>query len=151
MTAERAREWLIGASLALTLLLLLFFLIAPSLGYPLKYDKAFQLLGTVVPVFTGYLGAAAHFIFRRKGHPEVQLGNERLLKLLTFGPLIVFALATVAILFSFGFSNRMAAPMGIGMTVEVLGIGLTMILGVLTISTSVLVSYLFAAERGRGP
>ena len=63
MTTDQARRWMIVASISITGLQLIFFLIAPAVSFPLTYPKNLDILQMILPVFLGYLGAASHFIF----------------------------------------------------------------------------------------
>jgi hypothetical protein len=151
VTILGAQKLIILSSLGAICLLLLFYILSPVLGYPLEYDQAIRLIQINVPVFLGYIGSATQFLFTGDT-ARATLIDPRLaplLKLLVPGPLVVFAIVNVAVLFAFGWTNRAAAPAGVGMTVDTLSIFLTTALGILTVSTGVIVSYLFStAERG---
>jgi len=155
MTVHVARKWLIYASLATTAAAFIFFLMAPVLGFPLTFDQAIRLLEILLPVFLGYLGTATHFILRE---PETQArgsiasrGRGELLTLLVRGPVIVFALATIAAIVAFGMSNSESAEPGSGMSVDTLAVILTAVLGVLTVSTNLLVASLFPSKERAVP
>jgi len=150
MSLEQARTWTIAASLALTCALMFFFFVAPSLGYPLEPPQALQLLEIILPLFLGYLGTASHFIFRPR-FKDVQLtGRREQLGLLVRGPIYAFGVAMSGLLFAFGWSNRLAAPAGVGMSFETLSGSLAAALGLLAATTSVIVAYLFSASDPRG-
>jgi hypothetical protein len=146
MTTDAARNWIVAASLGITAVDFVFFLLAPALGFPLTFDQAVRLLEIVLPVFMGYLGSATHFLFRippadapAEVHPP-----GGLLGLLVRGPIIVFGLATFAAIFAFGFSNRSMATAGSGMSLDALAGSLSAALGLLSVTTNVAVSYLFS-------
>ena len=145
MTAQRAREWLLLASLTVTGVLFLFLLTAHTFGFPLTFHKALPTLQAVTPVFLGYAGSAAHFVFRPK-LPVASIGaaQRRLLKILVVGPIYIFAITVTAALGVFGWSNRAGLADGSGMTLEDLGIAVTCALAFLTAVTGVVVAYLFA-------
>ena len=143
MDVDQARKWLIVSSIVITGGQLVFLLIAPVIGYPLTYPKNLDLLQIISPVFLGYLGAAAHFIFKSPA-PQIPVQNQYL-GILVRGPVIVYALAVTAALAAFGYSNRVGAPIGSGMSVDHLSTALALALGVLAATTGVLTSYLFAA------
>jgi hypothetical protein len=145
MTVDSARKWLIISSLIITGAQMAFLLIAPSLGFPLIYPKNINLLQIVTPVFLGYLGAATHFIFQNPV-PVAPVQNQ-FLGILIKGPLILYILSVVSAFFAFGYTNRVGAPIGGGMGVDNLGTALSISLGVLAVTTSVISSYLFAAPR----
>ena len=148
MTVQTARAWLIVSSLTLTGCTFVFFLIAPTVGYPLEWDQSIRVFEIVLPVFLGYLGTAAHFVFRNAaaGDRPVVLRQEvnSLVGLLVVGPLVVFLVATLAIVIAFGYSNRPTATPGGGMSIEALAGSFTAALGLLTATTNVAVSYLFS-------
>lgn len=149
MTTDEARVGIIKSSLALTLGLAVFFFTAPSLGYPLNHGAALRLLATVIPVFSGYLGSAVHYIFRPSLRAvRLREGSGQLLALLTYGPIAIFCVSTVALLFSFAYGNRHGVQIGSGnaMSVETLSLGISLCLGFLAITTSAIVSYLFSVD-----
>ena len=147
MTVDSARKWLIVSSLAITGCQMVFLLVSPVVGFPLRYPKNLALLQIVSPVFLGYLGSAAHFIFQNPV-PAVPVQNK-FLGFLVKGPLIIYVLAACSSFVAFGYSNRQGAPVGAGMSVDNLGTALSLSLGVLAITTSVLSSYLFVATKQR--
>jgi hypothetical protein len=149
MNAEAARSWLIKISLFITGANFAFFLIAPAIGYPLTFEQSMRLQEINLPVFLGYLGSAAHFIFRSSARTESNpsLRSNSLVALLVKGPVIIFGVATGSAIIAFGFTNRSGAQPGSGMSTDVLAAVLSAALGILAVTTSVAVSYLFSAER----
>lgn len=141
MTVDKARLFLIGSSLAITGLQMIFLISAPALGYPLSYPKNLDLLQIVSPVFLGYLGSASHFIFQSPA-PTVTVQNQ-FLGLLLKGPIVIYTLAVVAAFSAFGYSNGSGVTPGAGMSVDNLSAALTICLGLLAVTTGVLSSYLF--------
>jgi len=127
---------------------LLFLLLAPAIGYPLESPRNIDMVQIITPVFLGYLGSASYFVFAgQKLHGRVR--NE-FLGYLTVGPIIIYVVAVSAAFFSFGWTNRPSAQPGSGVSVENLGNALSLSLGVLAMTTSVVASYLFAAVDGPG-
>lgn len=149
MSQEQARIWIILASLAITCALMLFFFVAPTVGYPLESKQALQLLELVLPLFLGYLGAASHFLFRSDRGTRPRHMRRQQLALLVRGPVLVFAFVVVGLLFAFGWSNRSAAAAGVGMSYDTLSGSLSAALGLLAATTSVMVSYLFSIAGPR--
>jgi hypothetical protein len=145
MTANQARKILIVSSLVITGGQLIFFLVAPSVGFPLAYPMNLSLLQIISPLFLGYLGAAAHFVFKDPT-PQIQVNNE-FLGVLVVGPVAIYFIAVIAAFGAFRYSNREGAPIPGGISVENLSTALSIILSVLAATTSVLISYLFAANR----
>jgi hypothetical protein len=143
MSITAARKWLILSSLIITGAQMLFYLIAPAIGFPLSYPKNIDLLQIVTPVFFGYLGAATHFIFQNPA-PEVPVQNE-FLGILVIGPIIIYVVVTIGSLFAFMYMNRPGATLGSGMSVDNLATALSLSLGVLAVTTGVISSYLFVA------
>jgi hypothetical protein len=147
MTVDAARRWLIISSLMITGTQIVFLLVAPVIGYPLVYPKNLDLLQIISPVFLGYLGSAAHFIFQNPA-PEVPVQNK-FLGLLVRGPLIIYVLAVSGSLAAFGYANRASVEPGTGPTMSVsnLATALSVSLGVLAVTTGVINSYLFVAPK----
>jgi hypothetical protein len=146
MSTDQARRWLIVSSLLITGFQMVFLLVAPGLGFPLAYPQNLHLLQIVTPVFLGYLGSAAHFVFQpTSDNTPVQ---NQFLGLLVKGPVIIYVLSAGGSLAAFGFGNRSGAPAGSGMSVDDLATALSLSLGVLAVTTSVISSYLFV---GRAP
>ncbi len=148
MDTDNARSWVINASLLITAANFVFFFVAPAVGFPLTFDQAARLLEIVIPVFLGYLGSATHFLFRpyRPRAHRAPVHSSKLLGILVRGPVVVFGIATLAAIFAFGFSNRKSAPPGVGMGIDDLAGALAASLGLLAVTTSVAVSYLFSRE-----
>jgi hypothetical protein len=146
MTADKARKWLIVSSLLITGAQMIFLIAAPSFGFPLEYPRNFNILQIVSPVFFGYLGSATHFIFMRPS-PKVAV-NYPLLGLLVKGPTLIYVAAMLAAFISFGYSNRVGAMPGNGMSVDNLATAISVSLALLAVTTGVIVSYLFAVNRG---
>ena len=146
MTIDAARRWLIGASLIATGAIFVFFLVAPAVRYPLTWEQSVRVFEVVLPVFVGYLGTSTHFLFHgRTKAREVQLqDSSQILGLLIKGPIVIFGLVSVSILFAFGFSNRSGASNGEGMSVDTLSWAFTAVLGFMAVTTNVAVSYLFS-------
>jgi hypothetical protein len=145
MTIERARKVVILASLIITGVQMLFLIVAPSVGFPLSYPKNLDLLQIVSPVFLGYLGAATHFIFRNPP-PTVPAQNEYL-GFLVIGPLVIYVMAVGGAFAAFGYSNRVGAALGEGMTQDNLATALSFALSLLAATVGVISSYLFVAQR----
>lgn len=145
MTSDKARKWVIIASLIITGVQLVFLILAPALGFPLEYPKNFDILQIVLPVFLGYLGSATTFVFMAPP-PSVSVNNQ-FLGLLVRGPIIIYGLAMVAAFAAFAYSNRSGAPIGGGMSVSNLAAAVSISLGVLAVTTGVMVSYLFVTDQ----
>lgn len=146
MTVYEARKWLVIASLCVAAVSFTFFILAPVFGYPLRYSQAVTLLQIVFPVFLGYLGAATQFVFQ-KTPPATKVAARPMMGLLVKGPIVVFSIMVTGAVIAFGYSNRATAPLGDGMSVEVLSTTTTAALGLLTVTTNVVVAYLFSIEE----
>src|SRR5688572_452864 len=107
MTVEQARTWLIGSSLGITAANALFFLVAPTFGFPLDSDQGTRLLQIAVPAFTGYLGSAIHFVFSTSATMEPRHGKgvSKQFGLLVRGPVLIFIVWAGAAIVAFGVSN----------------------------------------------
>jgi len=145
MSVTTARKWIILASLIITGAQILFYLIAPAIGFPLSYPKNIDLLQIVTPVFLGYLGAATHFIFQNTA-PQIPVQNE-FLGMLVIGPIVIYAVVTIGSLLAFAYMNRAGVPLGSGMSVDNLATALSLSLGVLAVTTGIISSYLFVAPN----
>jgi len=148
MDIHAARTWLIKASLGITGANFLFFATAPSLGYPLEWPESVRLLQIVFPVFAGYLGTATYFLFRSSSNVRVRRtrGSSEQLALLVRGPVIIWGLGSLGAIAAFGFSNR-SGTLNPGMEIDDLATLLTAALGLLAVSTNVVVGYLFGLEE----
>lgn len=146
MTRTEARTWLIRASLVITGADFVFFIAAPFVGYPIEWRDAWRMAEIVFPVFLGYLGAAAHFLFRDSVDGEreiVRPATGAQIGLLVRGPVLVWLAINLVALAAFGFANRQSAPVGAGMTVDQLAMVLSASLGLLAATTSGVVVHLF--------
>lgn len=155
MNETDARTWLIKASLGITTADILFFLLAPLIGYPLEWPEAFRLMEIVFPVFLGYLGSATYFVFgETKGTRSVAKVARKQLGVMVRGPIIAWIVIDVAAIAAFGLSNRHSSrttPMSLELFARIL----TGTLALLAVTTNIAVSYLFgrrqtdASDRGR--
>lgn len=145
MTADHARKWIILASLTITGVQIIFLFVCPAIGFPLEYSTSLHLLQIVTPVFLGYLGSAVHFIFMNSA-PPVTVRNEYLGPLVK-GPIVIYSCAMLAAFGTFGYSNRSGVSVGNGMTVDDLATSISVSLGILAVTTGVIVSYLFTGNR----
>lgn len=145
MTTDYARRWLVLASLVVVGAEAVFLVIAPVLDYPLEYPKNLNLLQIVTPVLLGYLGSAANFVFMTPA-PQIQ-ANTQLLGLLVKGPVIIYVVVITAAFVAFGYSNRSGAPIGSGMSVDSLNMAVSISLGILSATTSVIVARLFVSNE----
>lgn len=153
MQVDYARGWIVRWSLLVTAGTFLFLVLGPALGYPLDWDQIPRLFEIILPVFLGYLGSASHFVFRGQAPAANEAIAQRndgidqrasLLGVIVRGPIIVFSVAIVAVAFAFGYSNRVNAAPGSGMSIDQLAASITALLGILAVTTNVAVSYLFS-------
>jgi len=144
-----AQKFIILTSLGVIGVLLVFYVIAPVFGYPLEFEHSIRLIQINTPIFLGYLGSATQFLFTGNTARSAVIDEQLapLLRILLVGPIVVFAIATVACLIAFGLSNAKSASPGIGMTIENLSVLLTAALGLLAVTSSVFVSYLFSTAE----
>lgn len=146
MTVFEARRWIIVASLVIAGAVFSFFVIAPVLGYPLRFSQAVSILQIVFPVFLGYLGAATQFVFQKSPPTDDTIQARPLMGLLIHGPIGLFVLIMVVVTSVFGYSNRASAVPGDGIGVDQLRMLITAALGSLAVTTNVVVAYLFAVQ-----
>lgn len=141
--AARLQTMVIVCSLAATAGIFLFFVLAPAFGYPLEYAQAFRLIQVVLPTFVGYLATATAFLVG-KSPRAVRLRSPALqLKLVTLGPLVIFALGLSGLLTAFGYTNRADAAPGVGMSVDLLATMTSLLLALLAATTTIASEYLF--------
>jgi hypothetical protein len=72
--------------------------------------------------------------------------NRPFLSLLAKGPVILFGIATSCAIIAFGYTNRVSAAPGTGMSVDALSLTITACLGLLTVTTNAIVAFLFNAS-----
>jgi hypothetical protein len=146
MSVYQARKWLVVASLSVAAGSFAFFILAPVFGYPLRYSQSQTILQIIFPVFLGYLGAATQFTFQKTPSAVRTITARPMMELLVKGPVIVFCIMVLGAVVAFGYSNRAAALPGEGMSVDVLATTITAALGLLAVTTNVIVSSLFSVE-----
>ena len=149
MQLDDARVWITTASLCVVAVTGGFFILAPAAGFPLAYPQALGMLKLIFPIFLGYLGSATYFLFKeKKKDKSVQKEPERtpLLQLLLKGPIYTFLFLFLIIITSFYLSNRPTSPPESGMDVDDLSSSIALLLGLLAVTTNVIVSYLFSVE-----
>lgn len=149
MTVDEARRWLIIASLTVTGSQMIFLVLAPIFGYPLEWSKSLDSMRIITPVFLGYLGSAAHFIFMTPS--PVVVANNAFLGIMLKGPMIIYVAVVVSGFVAFGWSNRVDAVPGTGMSLDNLTNIMTAALGVLAVTTGVISAYLFAVNSREQP
>lgn len=147
MKIVQARKSVIIASLVIVGSNILFFFFAPSLGYPLEFNEAISILQIILPVFLGYLGTATQFMFQQPSSNTPPINLSDLLPYLLWGPLVIFSLANIGAIISFGITNGTGASPGSGMTPFQLSLDITICLSLLAVTTNTIVSYLFAKEN----
>ncbi len=150
MTPEEARTWIIRTSLTLTTCVFAFLVIAPIAGYPLDpgANHVIRLLQILTPVFVGYLGSAAHFVFgdnTSAASSQQQLSPNAVLMIK--GPVLAWVIMAVLSFTAYGLSNRRGVPAGSGWSFDLLSGLLTVTLSLLSATTNLAVSYLFKTEK----
>jgi hypothetical protein len=125
--------------------LMFFFLVAPSIDYPLRMEQAIPILSSILPVFAGYLGAATHYVFRHSP-PKIKFNvhNEEILGMLVKGPIVIFGVAMTGLLVSFYFGARGEIGNRAAMSVDTLRMGVAIALTLQSGVTGALVMYLFS-------
>ena len=148
VTFEEARRWILKTSLMVCAGVFAFFMIAPALGYPLSFAESFRLMQLVFPVFVGYAGQAAYFLFAGQNAPQIQLAQPDLFSLILKGPIVVFLISFFLLCAVFGWVNRTGQTViGSGMTPEQFSLALAVLLGLLTVTTNAVVSFLVSVYR----
>ena len=143
-TMEDARSWVIKACLLIMGGTLIFFLVAPTAGFPLEFTSSLRILEIILPIFLGYIGQSIFLLLHRGTQPmDEQRLVRKSLKLLIQGPIVIFCLALVSIIVAFGLSNRAGAPIGSGITPDGLALSVSIVTAVLTATTNAVVIFLF--------
>lgn len=150
MTNNGAREYLVLSSLVITGVQSLFLVVAPAIGFPLRYPDNMHMLEIISPVFLGYLGSATHFIFSGNTMHESSKKSNDLLGYIVVGPIVIYGIVTIGAFSAFGFLNRSGSAIGSGMLPENLATALSASLGVLAVTTGIITSRLFSSGRDDG-
>ena len=130
-----ARTVVIAGSLACSGGMLVFFILAPSLGYRIEWSDAMKAAETAVPPFLGYIGAAVAFVLGRNSAEKDDVIPN--LGLLIVGPFAIFAVAFVSLIVAFRTGDH---P-------ENFQAWLTAILSVVTLTVGVASQKLFSAPH----
>lgn len=137
-------------NLAVTGLTFAFFLLAPLLGFPVRFGDALGLAQIAAPVFLGYLGFAGAFATRLTPDKNPPIDAERLglLSALAYGVTLTYVLLVATACAAFWISNRRHDTLdGMGMDLDTFRTALTLALGVFTAISNHLMTRLFPAER----
>jgi hypothetical protein len=148
MDIAKARAWLVKVSLLAVALIATFLILAPAVGYPLRFDQSLRLLESSVPTFLGLIGSAAIFLVQDQGPRDIAISPAKrpLLGIVTRGPIVVFGVISVASFVGFSLSNRASAQSGSGMSVNDLAHALTFANGLLALTTNAISVWLFRVE-----
>lgn len=139
-----ARVTVIVLSLGLTVSFIVFFLIAPLVGYPLSITEAQELMNVVVPVFSGYLATAAACVFRKPDTTEPELSPLTMFMLLATAA--AFIVLSVVLFWVFAHASKIPSP-GVAMTYAMLKGYFLTILSIMTAVYALAIAYLFHAEN----
>jgi hypothetical protein len=150
MNVDAARLWIVLASLLVCGFSLAFFLIAPATPYPLDWPQSFRLIEIITPVFLGYLAMATRHAFSPNSRKANSKRISPVLVVLVKGPMFLFALIGVALTIAFGIANSALLKDTRGMSVDMLAAGFAALLGILAITTNVVVEHLFSMPHDHG-
>ena len=139
-----ARVIVISLSLGLTVAFIVFFLIAPIRGYPLRVNEAQELMNIVIPTFSGYLATAAALIFRRPDDAAVDLSPLTTFMLISTA--VVFVTLNVVLFWVFYFASKLQAPYT-PMDYPTLKTVFLTILSIMTAVYALAIAYLFNAGK----
>lgn len=139
-------------NLFVTGLTLVFFLVAPLLGFPARAGDAIGLAQIAAPVFLGYIGFSAAFATRTDRIPNTvaDADTERLglLRALAYCVVGVYLAVVAAACAAFWISNRSSDILdGTGMDLDTLRTALTLALGIYTAVSNHLMTRLFPTEQ----
>jgi len=139
------QKWTVKISLLSVTAQILFFLVAPLLGFPMEQSQTIRILEIFLPVFLCYLSTATLVLFRsRHSFLLMSTASKQFLSLLVRGPMIMFGVASCAAICAFWYSNRSSAPIGTGMSIDMLAAVMSLCLGILIISNNAIVAFLFS-------
>jgi hypothetical protein len=147
MTPSEARTWIIKASLVSFGCVFVFFVVAPAIGYPLRYSDAINVMKILIPIFSSYLGAAASYVISGSSNTDDET-SIAILRLLVVWPIILFAICMIAILVAFPISQN-GEFSGNGMTPNTLSLLVSLLSAVLATTTGAINSYLFVIKKPR--
>jgi hypothetical protein len=150
-TSQSARVAIVAYSLGITGGLLMFLLLAQPLHMRFNYVNAenLKLIDVVLPTFLGYLGSASHFLFNANKGREIDESNAGLLKLLVHGPFILFIVCTAALFYTYYDTHLPLpddAPRVDYLKFSDLSRYLSLLLGILAATVSVVSAYLFGSS-----
>lgn len=99
--------------------------------------------------FFGYLGASAAFAVSNAPQINVDARRASLIRQLLYGVFVVFVVGSAALIGVYVFTNdpRYAEP-DTGMSMEVMAGGFAVLLSLMSLTTNVIVGYLFSTAEG---
>jgi len=146
MTIAQARTFIVTVSLWCTGILIPFFILAPVFYYPMTYSESSDVLKIIIPIFLGNISAAAAYVryfvisSSKSEYDEQPIG---VLNYLIKGPFIIFFLGISTLIISYGWTNSIYAPKGIGMPWEIFTGWISIILSIFTVTTGILITIIF--------
>jgi hypothetical protein len=149
ITVEGARNWVTIASLSLVGTHAIFLIIAPALGFPLRYTQALRLLENISPVFVSFLASAVTFLVGDSPHERtpLRIRSPGLFASLLKGPIYLLAAVNATAFVAFGLTNRIGAPVDIGMRADDLSRVMSVTMSILMATSSGLVGWLFNVKQ----
>jgi hypothetical protein len=140
LSVARARFVIVGYSLGMTGLLIVFFLIAPTfLPFNPGRSENIRLIEITLPVFLGCLASASHFLFRGTSSSSPFVGDENLLFLMVIGPCTLFFILIITLFSVFYFRQ---------LVIDDLTKWYSMILSLLTSTIGITSANLFMTSSG---
>jgi hypothetical protein len=145
MTADDARAWVIKASLGAATGVFLVIMLAPGLPFDEEEGDRRRLLEILMPVWTGYLASASHFVFARS-HQKRSRKVSSNAALLIKAPIVAWSVMCAGAFLRFWHSHSRWAVEGAGMSVDELAGVLAGTLSLLAATTGLAVGYLFSLD-----
>jgi hypothetical protein len=127
----------------------LFFGSAPLFGFPATWEESLGLALAITPVFLGNIGFAAAYAAQPSlsGGSSVDDERARLIALLTYGSIVIFAFVTVTFCAAFWISNRQGpSATGYGMGLQTLQAALAASLSANTVTSNHLIARIFPTQ-----
>lgn len=146
-TGDQARQSLTLMAILITGFFLIFFPLAPHVGFTALAEDVWRVPQIVLPVFIGYLASAIYFVFGQTEASAIRPGAEKLFKILLYGPFAIFFLGSLALMSTFFFSHQSSALPNSGMSTEALAGGFSVLLSLLTGTTTFISQFLFGSRR----
>jgi len=137
-------------SLFLILSAVVAFVTGPIWGFRLDYEKGeqIQLIQIIIPTFLAYLSAAITYATSRKTFREPGGERGRILRVITFGSILIFVFGVVAATVLFHLSGSGAIENG-SISFSQYSSIISVLLGILAATTTAISTYVFSSDEDK--